>query len=159
MTQTISSKCEEHLVPRRGPDVVVALLQSKNNPEHYLVQRRLPTNKQYANYLEFPGGKKEEGETKTNALYREIFEEVGVTISDCRIFASIDFLFPTNIYHNVHFYEVPAKDYSGEPKGVEEQRVGWLTLYQIMTYPKMLPLNRAAALILTTQKYPDILID
>ena len=143
----------------RGPDVVVALLQSRINSEHYLVQRRLPTNKQYANYLEFPGGKKEKNESHLDAVRREVFEEVGVNIVKPKKFTSIDFLFPTNRYHNVHFYEVPSEGYSGEPNGLEEQRIGWLTLYQIMTYPKMLPLNRAAALILTTQKHPDILID
>lgn len=141
----------------RSKDVVVALIESREKPEHFLVQYRRDHEKAYPNWLEFPGGKKEENENHTNALHREIREEVGLTILGLRKIAIIDYLFPSGLYHNVHFYEVSKDNYEGNPIGAEGQRIGWLTLWQIMSYPRVLPLNRAAALILTTERHPDIL--
>jgi 8-oxo-dGTP diphosphatase len=139
----------------RGPDVAVGLIENKDKPEHFLVQYRSGMNPQYAGYLEFPGGKVESGETVDMALIREIEEEVGIAIKKIRWFTSMDYRFPSGLLHNVHFYEIPH--YEGEPIGKEGQRIGWLTLYQLATYPNMLPLNRAAAIVLTTERHPDIL--
>jgi 8-oxo-dGTP diphosphatase len=144
----------------RGPDVAVALIESKTQPEHFLVQRRALDNKQYPGWLEFPGGKVENngefnGESPAEALRRETEEEVGLEITQCKFLVATDYLFPSGLLHKVHFFVVSS--YIGEPEGLEDQPLAWLTLYQIMTYHRMLPLNRAAALILTTERHPDIL--
>ena len=151
----------------RGDDVVVALIESKTNPEHFLVQYRDfnpidNPDKNYHGMLEFPGGKIDHSIDGTHdlcdviALCREVKEEVGITVNKINKFlCSIDYKFPNGVWHNVHFFVVT--DYDGEPEGKEGQRIGWVTLYQLITYPKCLPLNRAAALILTTERHPDIL--
>jgi mutator protein MutT len=152
---------------RRGPDVVVAMIENINRPDYFLVQYRdfdpiLKPEKYYPGRLEFPGGKVDStdgsGDLKEiSALIREVQEEIGLEIKNPSFLCTIDYKFPSGLFHNVHFYVVT--EYSGEPVGNEGQRYGWVTLYQLMTYPKCLPLNRAAALILTTEMNPDFLVD
>ena len=144
-----------NITVNRGKDVAVALIESKDHKDHFLVQYRSVNNNAYPGYLEFPGGKNEQGETLEDTLHREILEETGVEIWGPIKLVEMDYVFPSGFSHRVHFYLV--QDYDGIPEGSEGQRIGWLSLWQLMTYPKMMPLNRAAALILTTERNPDIL--
>jgi mutator protein MutT len=145
---------------KRGADVVAALIEHYLDKEHFLVQYR-PLNKPsgyYPGWLEFPGGKVETTDvTLEAALIREVFEEVGVVVTGMKKLCSMDYVFPSGISHHIHFFVIAPNEYLGVPEGKENQRIGYLTLYQLMTYNKMLPLNRAAALILTTERHPDIL--
>ena len=141
----------------RGPDVAVALIESRTQPEYFLVQRRAMENKQYPGWLEFPGGKLEKEETPLEALIREVNEEVGLLVYEAKFLCAIESVFPSGLTHLVNFFVVIPEDWRGKPIPQEKQRISWLTLYQIQTYHKMLPLNRAAALILTTERHPDIL--
>ena len=62
---------------RRPVDVAVGVLI---NPEGEFLLTSRPEGKVYAGYWEFPGGKLEPGETLEQALRRELFEELGITI-------------------------------------------------------------------------------
>lgn len=79
---------------------VVASVIKKNN---LILCTRRPTSKKFPGYWEFPGGKVEEGETKEEALIREIKEELDVKIKVNSLIAVInyeyhDFLLKMYVY-------------------------------------------------------------
>lgn len=109
-----------------GNDVVCGVVFNEQGQVLVGVRRE---GKDYANSLEFPGGRVEEGETHEQALQREFEEEVGITvvggitpIYDQRVNGSSK---PQHIY----FYRV--KDYFGQPYGVEGQEVFWLNVDEV----------------------------
>lgn len=63
-------------------DVVAAAIAGKTGL--WLMHRR-PENKHHGGLWEFPGGKVETGETRENALVREIREELGVALDADRL--------------------------------------------------------------------------
>ncbi len=67
---------------------VVASVIKKNN---LILCTRRPTSKKFPGYWEFPGGKVEKGETKEEALIREIKEELDVKIKVNSLIAVIDY--------------------------------------------------------------------
>ena len=56
----------------------------------------------YKGHWEFPGGKVEAGETLEEALVREMKEELGVQVTDCREVYSTVFTYPHATVH-LHF--------------------------------------------------------
>lgn len=64
---------------RKVVEVAVGVLIAADG--QFLMTSR-PPGKVYAGYWEFPGGKLETGETVAQALRRELFEELGITIAE-----------------------------------------------------------------------------
>ena len=99
--------------------VVVGVLVNPNGK--YLVQQR-PAGKPCPGKWEFPGGKIESGETDREALAREIFEELGVMISDCMLLMEHN--------HDYDHARVTLKvylveRYQGDPTPREGQVISW----------------------------------
>ena len=61
---------------RKVVDVAVGVLIRPNGD--FLLTSR-PAGKVYEGYWEFPGGKLEAGESVSQALHRELHEEIGIT--------------------------------------------------------------------------------
>ena len=89
---------------------------------------RRPVGKPYAGYWEFPGGKIESGETLFTALSRELQEEIDVCIDDADEFMVLEHDYP-HAYVRLHICLV--RSWQGQPRGLENQALGWLNIKSI----------------------------
>lgn len=90
----------------------------------YLLAQR-PAGKPYEGYWEFPGGKLEPGETVEAALGRELHEELGIEMTECRLWHTLEHDYP-HAYVRLYFCKVTG--WTGEPHGREGQAFSWQRL-------------------------------
>jgi 8-oxo-dGTP diphosphatase len=89
-----------------------------------LISQR-PAGKPLAGYWEFPGGKLEAAETATEALCRELREELGVELRRCHPLLQLRHDYEDRVVE----LEVFVVDESrGEPSGLEGQTLQWVSL-------------------------------
>ena len=89
-----------------------------------LLAAQRPEGKPWAGYWEFPGGKGDDGETPEETLRRELAEELGVKIRECRILKTIDHDYGDHVVR-LSFFLIAA--YDGAPSPEEEQNVRWIS--------------------------------
>ena len=114
--------------PREGgadrpmTDVAVGVLLQADG--RFLLTSR-PEGKVYAGYWEFPGGKFEPGETVDQALRRELYEELGITIGAVQPWKTELVDYPHALVR-LHFCKV--FDWTGELQMREGQSFAWESL-------------------------------
>lgn len=106
----------------KSTEVVVAVAFDKEG--RFLMTSR-PEGKVYAGYWEFPGGKVEAGESLEEALIREMKEELGVLVTDCREVYSTEFTYP---HATVHLHFLHCRLDKEELKCLEGQTYRFCTL-------------------------------
>lgn len=85
----------------------------------------------------FPGGGIEPGETEQEAVVREIYEEVGLTIKPLRkVFESVT---PWNVHVSWYTVELLSGEITPDPAEVEWCR--WMTMEQFQSSPEILISN------------------
>jgi mutator protein MutT len=80
---------------------------------------------------EFPGGKREAGETFERCLIREIREELGTAISVGELFSEIFHDYPEKSVHLKFFI---CKLISGEPQPLDCAAVKWVTKTELANF-------------------------
>jgi 8-oxo-dGTP diphosphatase len=116
---------QEPSSPRPVVEVAVGVLM--NDVGAVLLGQR-PVGKPYAGYWEFPGGKIESGESLFAALSRELLEEIDVLIEDAEEFMVLEHDYP-HAYVRLHICLV--KSWQGQPRGLENQALGWLNIKDV----------------------------
>lgn len=90
----------------------------------FLAARR-PKGKPRAGFWEFPGGKREQGETIEETLTRELCEELGITPQGRLVpWKTLLHEYP-DIRVSLHFIHV--LDFTGEPEPRDGQELRWVT--------------------------------
>ena len=115
-------------------EVVAAVLQ-RDDGSFLLAQR--PSNKVYAGYWEFPGGKLERDESPLAALERELHEELGIDVQRAYPWITRDYDYE-HAAVRLRFYRVT--DWHGELHGRENQRFEWQRI-DALTVSPLLPAN------------------
>jgi 8-oxo-dGTP diphosphatase len=121
-------------LPEKIVDVAAAVLQ-RSDGSFLLAQR--PTGKVYAGFWEFPGGKIEHGETPSQALRRELEEELGITALCIYPWLTRVFAY-SHATVRLHFQRVVR--WRGEPQSRESQAFAWQRSGETNVTP-MLPAN------------------
>lgn len=95
-----------------------------------LIARR-PDHLHKGGLWEFPGGKVETGESVTQALSRELHEELGIDIAASSPLLEISHDYPEKqVLLDVHL----VTDFNGLPEGKEGQPLAWVSRQQLDDY-------------------------
>lgn len=109
-------------------EVVAALIWKGNQ---FMICQR-PAHKARELLWEFVGGKVEPGETKEQALVRECWEELAVTVQVGEIFMEVTHEYPDLTVHLTLFH---ASIQEGTPQLLEHNDIRWITVEEIDQYP------------------------
>lgn len=110
-------------------EVVAGIIFNRDQTEVLLALRK-PEQHQ-GDRWEFPGGKVDSGETYHQALVRELDEEIGISVKQCRARAVVEHTYSDKRVR-LHFWDVT--DFDGEPDGCEGQLLKWVALSELNDY-------------------------
>ena len=105
-------------------EVVAALIW---DGDRFLACQR-PANKARGLLWEFVGGKVEPGETREQALIRECWEELAVTVRVGDIFMEVTHEYPDLTVHLTLFHAAIA---DGTPQMLEHNDLRWVTIQEM----------------------------
>ena len=109
----------------------------KDSDGKYLLGKRLDSQS-WAGWWEFPGGKLESNENPSEALKREIYEELGVAISKYRQWTTRRVI-EKNKITILYFFLITS--WTGIVEGMEGQKLQWVD-FKTYNATKVLPPNQ-----------------
>ncbi len=104
-----------------------------DSDQNILIARR-PAHLHQGGLWEFPGGKIEAGESLSQALVRELREELGITVDPqaCQRLVNIDHDYGDKA---VRLEVCWVRSFEGEPEGREGQPLRWVPKSTLADYP------------------------
>ena len=102
---------------------MISLLLLVNNNRYLLFKRR------DSNLYALPGGHVEEGETPLDAVIREIYEELNITIPNVKLVGRYPY---KNEVLNVYYYNNTEFDTSSIMLDDEHSDYRWFTYYEVL---------------------------
>jgi 8-oxo-dGTP diphosphatase len=118
-------------------------------PDGRVLLAQRPAGKHLAGGWEFPGGKRDRGETRESALARELREELGVELRSARPLIRFTHTYPDRVV-DLDVWRVDAWD--GQPRGLDGQALAWCRLREL-EQQGLLPADRP---IVTALRLPPL---
>jgi 8-oxo-dGTP diphosphatase len=109
--------------------VVAAAIFSPCGTELFIARRL--KNAHQGGLWEFPGGKREATETSEQALYRELSEELGITVTSCQPLIKLTHDYGDKLIE-LDVYTVGS--FEGTAYGAEGQETQWIKLTDINNF-------------------------
>ena len=106
----------EEAAPR---DVAIGIIRRAGK---VLICQR-PEGKSFAGYWEFPGGKREPGETVPQCLKREVWEELAIRVRPVVALGAIDHDYPRG---PIRLHPYLCEHVAGEPQKLACEAVKWI---------------------------------
>ena len=110
-------------------EVVAAAIFSPCGKKLFIAKRA--NNAHQGGLWEFPGGKKEQGETPQQALVRELGEEIGITVHTSTPLIRLEHDYGDKLIE-LDVYTVT--EFSGDAHGAEGQETKWIDIIDIDDY-------------------------
>ena len=108
--------------------VAVGVIFDNQKADQILIAKR-PQHLHQGGLWEFPGGKVAAGETVDQALKRELFEELGITVIQSHPLMQVEH----NYSDKQVFLDIwTVTQYSGEARGIEGQECRWIAMQQLL---------------------------
>jgi len=105
--------------------VVAAIIEREGK---VLVGQRQPEQSHPLKW-EFPGGKVEPGESPSQALVRELEEELGIEVQDSEEIARYEFTYPGKNPIEIFFFRVTG--FTGEPRNLIFHEMSWAPVHNL----------------------------
>lgn len=102
------------------------------NEGRLLVCRRGEDNPVLGGFWEFPGGKKEPGETIEECLHRELAEELGIEVAPIGHLPAAEHAYPAV---KVRLHSFLCRLTSGDPRPIGCQQVRWVRPEELDHFP------------------------
>ncbi|MFB2752528.1 MULTISPECIES: 8-oxo-dGTP diphosphatase MutT [Shewanella] len=101
------------------------------NTDGQILLAKRPEHLHQGGKWEFPGGKVEQNETVTQALIRELKEEVALNVHSSEPFMALSYDYPDKqVLLDIH----TVSDFTGEAQGLEGQQVVWVDKHELTHY-------------------------
>ena len=110
--------------------VVAAIVWKSDDRQSFLIARR-QKGKHLQHYWELPGGKIEAGESRWQALRRELREEIGIIANTAEPFMQVHHTYPDR---KILLDVWQLTEFSGLARACEQQEIAWIDIEQIDQY-------------------------
>ncbi|BCL71207.1 Mutator mutT protein [Vibrio nigripulchritudo MADA3029] len=109
--------------------IAAAVILNASRDQVFITKR--PAKAHKGGFWEFPGGKVEKGESAQEATVRELYEEIGIHVTEITHFEALKHDYPDK---SLAFDFFVVTDFDEEPYGKEGQEGEWVRLEKLKDY-------------------------
>ncbi|RJX74397.1 8-oxo-dGTP diphosphatase MutT [Vibrio sinensis] len=109
--------------------IVAAVIFNQDKSQIFITKR--PDDKHKGGFWEFPGGKVEVDESIEDAMARELYEEIGITVTKQYLFEHLEYDYPDK---SLKFDFIVVDGFEDLPYGKEGQQGLWVNIEELINY-------------------------